>query len=259
MFALPHRKPPVWLALLLAALAFLLPVEPILVQVQAAVSVVQSCTSFGNDASCTFSAAPSSSNRVLVVANTIEAQTLDITGFPATPATEAVLTGPDDSPGTNSRFYAFCFDAGDDSDTAFVVTTSTTGDAWAAGIELSGANACASILSDEERNDTGSGTSHALTTDLTLAAAGDLALGFIFCSSVADLTPVMGFTSIPAANAEIDGDAQVGYKVAAGAGSEDPAFTSAANETCWLNGLALSATAAAGGRPQDLLLLGVGR
>jgi hypothetical protein len=224
-------------------------------QAQAAIAFVQQTSCGANDATCTFSAAPLAANKIIILATVDnEAQTIDITGFPTA---EVTIVTAQDSPGITSRFYAFCIDGGDGADVDFVATTSGTGIARVAAAEFSGMEACASVLRNNQGNDTSAATSHPLTTDLT-TVAGDEVMGFIHCTGTANLA-ASSATSIPGSDAEIANNAQGQYKAAAGV-TEDTVFTSAVAEDCFLNGISLKEASVAAGPPAgSLMLLGVGK
>ncbi len=232
------------------ALVALLPVR-----VEAAIAFVQGATSAGNDATMTWSAAPLAANRVVVIAMMEnEAQTISITGW--TPAI-TTLAGPTDSGADILRAYTFCT-VGDGSDTTMVLTSSGSGVVHAIAVEISGAEPCASLLREVQSNDVSSGTTHALTTDLT-ATAGD----FIF-SHVMGLTGGTNYThngsftaSIPASDVELNGASLGEYLTSSAGGAQDAPFTSSVAGTSFLMAVALKPTATGGGRP-NALLLGVG-
>jgi hypothetical protein len=232
------------LAVLGLALFVAAPYAPVVLH--AANAFVQQTSCGLNDATCTFGAAPLAANKIIILtALDNEAQTLDITGFPTA---ETVIVSAQDSSGITSRFYAHCIDGGDGADTDFVATTSGTAIARVAAAEFSGMAPCASVLRDAQRND----------TDLT-TVVGDIAMGFIHCTGVANLAAGAGYTSIPSADAEIVNNAQGEYKTAAGV-TEDTSFTSAVSEDCFLNGISLKEASVATGPPVgSLMLLGVGK
>jgi len=250
------------MVVVLAFLVWVMPLRPFLAPLWAAAAFLQETSCSGNDATCTFGAAPSASNLVLVIVGVDESNTVTIEGW--TPA-ETVSYGPVDSTGQNRRAYVFCV-PGDGVETAMTIQTSGSAGTHTAAIEVSGiGNDCAAAFDDAETaadaDCQGSGTqAHSLVTALTTTAAGDFIIGMIYAQTTADFTAGANYTLSPASGTEIGGQTIAEWKVAGASGSEDTNWTSAANETtsCWA--AAFKATAVAGGPPVGSLgLLGVGR
>lgn len=237
------------LACLLALAVLSLPAT-----VAAAPAVVQTTTCSGDDATCTFSGAPSASNYVIVVAFIFSAtQAITIDGWAGTQNT---LNGP--VAVSTSRAYAFCL-VGDGADTTFTVTTGAATQARTAAAEVSGldqSGGCAAVERDYEDGTTTAATTHAITTDggsaLTVTA-GDFIMGLVSSTSGANFATSAPGTSIPAADAEIGGDSQAQSFNASGT-SADPTWTSVAGETTILMAVGIKAAAAAGTTPRGTLL-----
>lgn len=218
---------------------------------QAAIAVVQTASTFGNNNPVlTFGSAMGASNHILVAATVgSTAVSVDLTGITAT---ETVLHGPVNH-GT-SRVYAWCFQ-GDGSD-----TTVTLGGAGAniraIGIEISGGSCTEDGTSSS--NSVASTTSHALTTDVTLAA-GSILFGIVTATDAnADFTAGAGVTSVPAGNTEIESISLGGYRIEASGAAYDLPFTSTVNRDTIMVGAAVQAAGGGGGggSTSRLMLLG---
>lgn len=205
-------------------------------------SVVRTTSATGDDATVTFAAAPSASNKVIwLVNNTSLTQTISITGWATSVTT---LTGPTNT--ANHRAYAFCAD-GDGADTTATATSSGSGNLRVVALEVSGLVACASVLDDSAFEEI-TGASVALASDLTTTQAGDLIVGLtrVVAGSV-NYTADASVNSVPENSAEIGTNALGGWKVAGASGAEDLIFASAPSRTSSLFAIALKATSPGAG------------
>jgi hypothetical protein len=232
-----HRRPPIWLALWLLALISV----PLEVRLYAAIAVVQTDTdgATGNDAIITFGSNTTSGN-VVLLASVLGAQTdtMDVTGISET---ETVIHGPADF--STLRGYLFCITV-TNPDTTYVMETSGTGGAHSIGIEVS--NATCTEDGTSQANATTSTTSHALTTDITIAD-GSVIWGIVRSTNGADFTADAGVTSTPASNAEVGSETLGGYRIEVTGGAFDLPFTSAGNETTLIMAGAVTASGGGGG------------
>lgn len=223
------------------------------VPLSAAIAVVQVQTGSANDVVITFGSAWGASNHVLVaVIVNSGTQTVDLTGI--TP-TETVLHSQADV-GLGLTGYVFCF-PGDGADTSFTATTSGSGSARVAAIEISGGT-CTEDGTSSGNTDTAS--PYELATDITTTQSGSILIGIIHSTSVADFTVSGSGTSVPADGTDIGTVALGQYLIAGAAGAYDTTFTSAAAESTLQVAAAVQAAGgAAPAKPKGLLTFGVGR
>lgn len=228
----------------------------------AAISVVQTTSCSGNDATCTFSAAPSASNLVIVMSTMASTtNTLSITDW-----THAEVTwqGPIDATGV--RGYSFCT-VGDGADTTMILTTSVNAAARTMAVEISGAgNDCTEATASDD-NETGTtdpgATSHALTSaTLTATVTGDFMACFVGASNSANFTTTWSPTAtVQASDLEIGSEALGSYKIQSGTGSFDCTHSSAASEVAVTLGVLVKESGGGGGGSSTAkfrILMGVG-
>jgi hypothetical protein len=227
------------------------------VRAEAAIALVQSTTGSGSAPTLTWSAAPSSSNTiVMIVQMENETQTISVGGW--TPAV-STLAGPVDSATDVIRGYIFCT-TGDNADTTILPVASSGAIIWAIAVEVSGANSCGTVMRDTETGDNSATTAHVLAADMTVTA-GDFIFAQVLSTNGANFTHDAGFTaSIPAADAELNTQAQAEYLLSAAGGSQGAPFASSVNETTQVLAVALIPTAGGGGgaTPCHRSLMGVG-
>ena len=222
-------------------------VPAISIEARRAISIVQSVSEVGNDVVVTFGAAPASTNHVVIATIIqLETNTISITGWTPTVNT---LMGPVDSAGFAIRAYLFCT-TGDDADTSFTATTSGSNQANVFALEMSGGSC---TMEDSDSNDTDPGAmAHSLTTDLT-TTAGSLVVGWLSSATGATYTKHASYTLI----ADVTAEAAAQYLITAG-GSDDPTWTSSANEDALVLGASILAAGVAPTCRGALSLLGVG-
>lgn len=211
----------------------------------------QTATSSGNDAVLTFTSAIGSGNTAIILMSTgVQTDTFSITG---TTMTWSTVAGPVDGASAVVRTYVFCA-TGDGVDNTFTVTSSGTAQATAFGIEFTGGTCTLDgVVRSTETTTT---TTHALATDVTTTNTNSLLLSVIRSTSAADFNPDATMTQFGTDALQVAAE----YRILTSAGTFDAPWTSAANETTLLVGLALSASGGAppATAPPSLLLLGVG-
>lgn len=225
-----------------------------LIPLVAAVTVAQTPVTFSaNDPVVAFGSTPTDGNAIVIVSNVnSDSATLQIDGAPSSVTT---LAGPIHRSGqTSVNFYAFCFVAAS-SDNAFTVTTTASSAARGYAVELAGTDGC--TLDGTLRSTETSGTSHALSTDVTTSIDGSILLALVGASS-ADFSCDGSFTCIPSDGTDIGSQALGQYLVASTAGTFDTPFTSVDSESALVMGFAIAASGGAVA-PKQLLMMGVGR
>jgi hypothetical protein len=235
--------------LLIIAVACVLWASPVHAAIEAVAG--QLATGSGDDATLTFPGAWGASNHVIVgTLLTGITNTAELTGITAS---EVTLHGPAQDSGGTWKLYIWCFQ-GDGSDNTVIVTTNASATARSAGVEISGGTCTEDGTSSS--NDT-TGTSHALTVDITTTQAGSFMFSMIR-GATTNYTATGGSSPIPADGTDINGEALGAYRVLGAAGAYDADFSSTASETSYLGAAAVQPAAVVGGSAKSLMLMGVG-